>query len=143
MDMDRSPNSLLEDDTCIPEELIGRLHSAAEGSVPDIVAAFTANERASLAMFCYHKSRLRRVGLAIANTCDLSSLEQEWGLLRGRAIFAQSRDRPEESSRMGVWPRPKITLARSAGGCYPPPIDLDDASQPTCSVPTAGIVEAA
>ena len=55
MDMDRSPNSFLEDDTCIPEELIGLLHGAAEGSVPDIVAALTANERASLAMFCYHK----------------------------------------------------------------------------------------
>jgi hypothetical protein len=140
MDMDRSPDFFLEEDTCIPEELIGLLHGAAEGSVPDIVAALTANERASLAMFCYHKSHLRRVGLAIANTCDLSSLEQEWGLLRGRAIFAQSRDRPEEPSRMGVRPRPKITLARSAGRYFPPPIDLDNVPQPTCSTPTAQCV---
>jgi hypothetical protein len=80
-----------------------------------------------------------------ATTCDLNSLVQEWGLVLGRAIFAQSRERPEEPGRMGVRPRPKITLARSAGRYYPPPIDIDEIPQPTCSPPTAecrGILEA-
>src|ERR1700694_2183838 len=126
MNMDRSPNSLLDEDTCISEELIGRLHHASDDNVLDLVAAFTANERASLAVFCYHKSHLRGVGLAIATTCDLNSLVKECGLVLGRAIFAQSRDRLEEPSRMGVRPRPKITLARSAGRYFPPPIDLDN-----------------
>src|ERR1700693_2976051 len=94
------PNPLLDDDTCIPEELIGRLHNATEGSVPDLVAAFTSNERASLAVFCYHKSHLRRIGLAIARTCDLTSLVQEWGVILGQAVFAQSRERSEELGRM-------------------------------------------
>ena len=85
-----SPNPLLDDGTCISDQLIGRLHNATEDSVLDLVAAFTANERASLAMFCYHKSHLRRIGLAIATTCDLNSLVHEWV---GRAIFAQSRGR--------------------------------------------------
>src|ERR1700681_1134226 len=82
-----SPNPLLDGGSCIPEELVGRLHHATEDSVVDLVAAFTANERARLAMFCYHKSHLRRIGLAIATTCDLNSLVQEWGLVLGRAIF--------------------------------------------------------
>ena len=139
-----SPNPVLDDGTCISEELIGRLHNATEGSVPDLVAAFTANERASLAIFCYHKSHLRQIGLAIATTCDLKSLVQEWGLVLGRAIFFQSRERSEEPGRMGVRPRPKITLARSAGGFHPPLIDLDDVSEPVSSAVPAecvGILE--
>jgi hypothetical protein len=145
MNMFGSANPILDDDIRISEELIGRLHNATEGSVPDLVAAFTANERASLAMFCYHKSHLRRIGLAIATTCDLKSLVQEWGLVLGRAIFSQSRERSEEPGRMGVRPRPKITLARSAGGFHPPLIDLDDVSEPVSSAVPAecvGILEA-
>src|ERR1700674_4593128 len=93
-------------------------------------------KRASLAVFCYHKSHLRRIGLAIARTCDLTSLVQEWGVILGQAVFSQSRERFEETGRMGVRPRPKITLARSVGRHYPPPIDLDEITHPTCSVPT-------
>jgi hypothetical protein len=129
MNMFGSSNPILDDGTCISEELIGRLHHATEGSVSDL-------ERASLAVFCYHKSHLRRIGFAIARTCDLTSLVQEWGVILGQAVFAQSRERSEELGRMGVRPRPKITLARSVGRHYPPPIDLDDVPQPTCSAPT-------
>ena len=59
-----SPNPLLDDGTCISDELIGRLHYATEDRALDLVAAFTANDRAGLAMFCYRKSHLRRIGLA-------------------------------------------------------------------------------
>jgi hypothetical protein len=46
-----SPNSVLDDRTSIPDELIGRLHCATEDTALDVVAAFTVNERANLAMF--------------------------------------------------------------------------------------------
>src|ERR1700681_2970105 len=96
-----SPNPLLDGGSCIPEELVGRLHRATEHSVIDLVAAFTANERARLAMFCYHKSHLRRIGLAIATTCDLNSLVEGWGVILGQAVFAQSREPCEKPLRMG------------------------------------------
>ena len=127
-----SPNPILNDGTTILEELIGRLHNASAGSVPDLVAALTATERANLAMFCYHKSHLRRIGLAIATTCDLNCLVKELGSVLGQAIFAQSRNHPGEPSQNEMRPRPKITLARSVGRYYPPSIDLDDVPQPTC-----------
>ena len=134
----RVPNPILDDGTRVSEELIGKLHHATEDRVLDIVGAFRADERASLAMYCYRKSHLRSIGLAIAATCDLNSLVQEWGSILGRSIFAQSRERSEDSVvRMGMRPRPKITLARSAGGYSPPLTDSDDDPQPTCSVPTA------
>jgi hypothetical protein len=82
------PNPLLDEGTYISDELIGRLHYATEDRALDLVAGFTANQRASLALFCYRKSHLRRIGLAIATTCDLKSLVQERGVILGQAVFA-------------------------------------------------------
>jgi hypothetical protein len=143
MNMVRAPHPLLDDDACISEELIGRLHHALESSVLDLVASFGANKRASLAMHCYRKCHLRRIGLAIAATCDLNSLVQEWGSLLGRSIFAQSRGGFEDPSQLDVGPRRKITLARSAGGDHPPLIDVDDVPHSSRSASTAELLEAA
>jgi hypothetical protein len=132
-----APNRLPDDGTGISDELIGRLLYATEERALDLVAAFTTNERASLAMFCYGKSHLRRIGLAIATTCDLNSLVQERGMILGHAVFSQCRKPSEEPGRAGVRLRPKITLARSANRHFPPLIDLDDVPQSTCSAPIA------
>jgi hypothetical protein len=118
---------LQDDDVCISEELIGRLHRATENTVLELVAAFQANRRASLAMHCYRKSHLRQTGLTIASTCDLTTLVHVCGPLRGEAIFAQSRacsDKPRDLGRV----RPAISIAISAGGTYSPPVDADDMS---------------
>jgi hypothetical protein len=124
-----SANSILHDEIYISEQLIGRLHQATEDRVADLVATLRANERACLAMHCYRKSHLRRIGLAIAATCDFNTLVQEWGSTLGGAIFAQSRQRSEERRRAWGRQRPTITLACSACGSFPP-IDRDDLS--TC-----------
>ncbi len=118
-----------DDDTLVPDDLIGRLHRATETSVLDLLDQFTMQERANLAMFCYHKSHLRRIGFAIAATCDLAALVQVWGAVLGKALYAQSRDRDIEPYPARVHHRPKITLARSAGGHRPPLVDLDDVPQ--------------
>jgi hypothetical protein len=123
----RSPTMpQLDDDTFVPEELIGRLHRATEATILDLMERFTSRERANLAMFCYHKTHLRRIGLAIAATCDLPSLVQQWGTVLGQAIFAQSRGGALDPDPVRVAHRPKVTLARSAGGFRPPLIDIDD-----------------
>ncbi len=120
----------LDDDTFVPEELIGRLHRANEATILDLMEKFTAQERANLAMFCYHKAHLRRIGLAIAATCDLPSLVQQWGTVLGHAIFAQSRQGVSDPDPVRATHRPKVTLARSAGGIRPPLVDIDDVSKP-------------
>jgi hypothetical protein len=124
--MSRFAHPIQDDDICISEALIGRLHGATESSVLELVATFRANQRAILAMHCYRKSHLRWTGLMIASTCDLSSLVQECGPGLGGAIFAQSRRRSEEPRQIIGRPRPTITLASSAGGSYPPLVDLED-----------------
>jgi hypothetical protein len=119
-----------DDGAFVPEELIGRLHNATEGTILHLMEQFTSKERANLAMFCYRKAHLRRIGLAIAATCDLPSLVQQWGTVLGHAIFNQSRAGTPDSEQARTAHRPKVTLARSAGGTRPPLVDLDDVSQP-------------
>jgi hypothetical protein len=115
-----------DDDIYISEELIARLHGATEDSVLEVVAAFQANQRASLAMHCYRKSHLRETGLTIASTCDLSTLVRVCGTLRGQKIFAQARAHTEKPRLEAA--RPAISIACSAGGIYPSPTDVDDTS---------------
>jgi hypothetical protein len=127
------------DEVNISEELIGRLHRATEDSVLQLVGNFRANQRASLAIHCYRKSHLHQTGLTIASTCDLSSLAEECGPILGAAIFAQSRKPYEEPRRLWGRARPTVTLACSAGGSYPPLVDLDLDDAPNCeeAVPTS------
>jgi hypothetical protein len=123
---------LQDDDICISEEMIGRLHCASETSVLQVVAALQANRRASLAMHCYRRSHLRQAALTIASTCDLVTLARVCGPIRGQAIFEQSRARPTKPRVRG---RAKITLARSAGRTYRLPIDTDDTPKLEQAVP--------
>jgi hypothetical protein len=102
----------LDDDQIVPEDLVGRLYRADEGAVPSLLGGLSSHERANLAMFCYRKSHLHRTGLAIAATCDLTTLIQAWGTALGQAIFAQSRERTEKPERALAHGRSKITLAR-------------------------------
>jgi hypothetical protein len=133
--MSRFPVLMQDDDICISEELIGRLHSATEGSVLELVATFPANQRAILAMHCYRKSHLRGTGLTIASTCELASLVKECGPGLGGAIFAQSRERSQEPKRLWGRVRPTVTLACSAGGSYPRPVEIEDAPSSEQALP--------
>jgi hypothetical protein len=122
-------NPIRDDDVYMSEELIARLHHASEDSIRELVAPLRASERANLAMHCYRKSHLREIGLTIATTCDLNVLVQELGPILGGAIFAQSRKGgSQEPARAWGRTRPTITLACSAGGSYPPPVEFDDVS---------------
>src|SRR5262249_32897603 len=103
------------DDQVVPEELVGRLYRANEDAVPGLLGGLSSHERANLAMFCYRKSHLHRTGLAIAATCDLTTLIQAWGTALGQALFAQSRDRAEKPERTVMGARSKGPLARFSG----------------------------
>ena len=105
----------LDDDQIVPEELIGRLYRASENVVADLLSGLSLGDRANLAMYCYRKSHLRRTGLAIAATCDRTTLIQAWGTALGHTIFAQSRESAADTDQASPSRRPKITLAQSAG----------------------------
>src|SRR5215813_84285 len=112
------PAPQINDDHEVPEELIGRLYRATESSVFEMLPDLSVQDRAYLAMFCYRKSHLHRIGLAIAATCDESVLVQTWGTALGQTLYAQSREAPPAPARAPGQHRSKITLA-SLGGSSP------------------------
>jgi hypothetical protein len=105
------PAPRVDDDQFVPDELIGRLYRASESSVFDLLPDLSVQDRAYLAMFCYRKSHLHRIGLAIAATCDESVLVQTWGTALGQTLYAQSREAPPAPQRLPGQHRSKITLA--------------------------------
>src|SRR5258708_38084561 len=60
-----------DDDICpVRDELLGELYSANKLGLPALVATVPPTVRATLALFCYHRSHLHSLGLAIAASCD-------------------------------------------------------------------------
>ena len=100
-----------DNDQPVPADLAERLYRAGEGRVADLVAGFSAAQRADLAVYCYHKAHLHRIGLAIAATCERSTLELTWGRTLGKALYDQSRELAlvPEPARNPY--RPAVTLA--------------------------------
>jgi len=125
------PAPQIDDDQTVPEELIGRLYRATESSVFEMLPDLSLQDRAYLAMFCYRKSHLHRIGLAIAATCDESVLVQTWGTALGQTLYAQSREAPPAPQRAPGQHRSKITLATLGGSSW---ISADDEGDPADDV---------
>jgi len=120
------PATQIDDDQTVPEDLIGRLYRATESSVFEMLPDLTLQDRAYLAMFCYRKSHLHRIGLAIAATCDENVLVQTWGTALGQTLYAQSREAPPLPARAPGQHRAKITLATLGGTSWMSSSDVDD-----------------
>ncbi len=81
-----------DNDQPVPADFAERLYRAGEGRARELVAGFSAAQRANLALYCYQKAHLHRIGLAIASTCERSTLELTWGRALGNALYEQSRE---------------------------------------------------
>jgi hypothetical protein len=101
----------LADDVCpVRDELLGELYRANDLFVPGFVYGLTPAIRASLALFCYRRSHLHSIGLAIAASCDKDSLVWAGGSV-GAFVFACSREASPREVQSARADRRKITLA--------------------------------
>jgi hypothetical protein len=101
----------LADDVCpVREELLGELYRANDLFVPDFVSTLAPDIRASLALFCYRRSHLHSIGLAIAASCDEDNLVWAGGSV-GAFIFTCSREAAPQKVLSPRADRRKITLA--------------------------------
>jgi hypothetical protein len=98
------------EDVCpIREELLGELYRANKLGLPVLVATVPPHLRAMLALFCYRRSHLHSLGLAIAASCEEDDLVRLGGRV-GMTLAARAREEqpsalaPNNSKR-------KITLA--------------------------------
>ncbi len=106
-----SARSEFDDDVChVRDELLGELCRANDLFIPGFVCGLAPDVRASLALFCYRRTHLHSMGLAIAASCDEDNLVWAGGNV-GAFIFTCSREVARQevpSPRAG---RRKITLA--------------------------------
>lgn len=95
------------------DDFVGWLYRADEHSVLEVMGELSPQERANVAVFCCQKAHLHHIGLAIGATCDPDTLIQALGTVRGRILFAQSREGRPQIARRPPAQRRKITLARA------------------------------
>jgi hypothetical protein len=101
-----------DDDVCpVRDELLGELYGASKLGLPALVATVPPTVRAMLALFCYHRSHLHSLGLAIAASCDEDDLVRYGGRV-GATLFTRSREAPPAQPLASPHAnRRKITLA--------------------------------
>jgi hypothetical protein len=123
-----SSRDAYEGDFCpVRDELLGEMYRASESGLPRLVESVAADVRAQLALFCYRKSHLHTLALAIASSCRERDLI-EFGGRVGSTLYALSREAPAargvSSSHNG---RKPITLSTKPLSAIAPLDDeLDD-----------------
>jgi hypothetical protein len=101
--------AFLEEESCpVPDQLLGEIYRASAHGLDELVATVSPRARVSLALFCYRRSHLASIGLAIAATCEKDELT-ELGGNAGAMLFERSREAPK-STPIDVHSRRKITL---------------------------------
>jgi hypothetical protein len=103
------------------------MYRASENGLPKLVDSVTSDVRAMLALFCYRRSHLHSLAIAIAASCSERELIQLGGRV-GSTLYALSREpaaRAAPSSSYGN--RKPITLSTKPLSTFSPIEDeLDD-----------------
>jgi hypothetical protein len=116
---------LLNEETCpVPESLLGQLYRVTPQGLPALIDAVPANTRAMLAVYCYRRSHLASLGVAIAASCGEDDLAEHGGNL-GSDLFAKSRKGPKVAEALPSQ-RKKITLSTGPIRQLPPLEDIED-----------------
>jgi hypothetical protein len=122
-----SSRDAFENDFCpVQDDLLGEMYRASEHGLPQLVASVTPDVRAMLALFCYRRSHLHSLALAIAASCSEQELVQVGGRV-GSTLYALSREPAARTSSVSVSGRKPITLSTKPLSAVAPPSDeLDD-----------------
>lgn len=122
----------------ISEEQLGHIYRTGPDGVESAVSNLPQTTRARLAAFCYARTHLHEIGLAIAATCDERSLTEAAGRA-GEALYARSRKRVAAVAPNPTPNKRAISLAKLApirpwtviqGGLAEPEDDADPVDLP-------------
>ena len=98
-----------EEECPVPDSLLGDLYRASPQGLHALVDSIPPRTRALLALYCYRRSHLSSLALAIASTCERSDMIGAGGQL-GAVVFEQSRQAPKAVEEK----RRKVTLSSGA-----------------------------
>ena len=98
-----SSRQAFENDLCpVRDELLGQMYRANENGLCQLVASVSPDVRAMLALFCYRRSHLYSLALAIAGSCSEQELVHFGGRV-GTTLYALSRE-PVARAAPSAWP---------------------------------------
>jgi hypothetical protein len=114
MEADVFPQNATQDDgtVCpVPDQTLGDLYRAGPQGLATLIRTVPLETRAMLAIYCFRRSHLASIGVAIAATCEKEDLTM-FGGNAGAMLFDRSRE-PATSPvlQTHVHGRRKITLA--------------------------------
>ncbi|MGY3031567.1 hypothetical protein ACVIIV_000737 [Bradyrhizobium sp. USDA 4354] len=122
-----SSRDTFEGDFCpVRDELLGEMYRASESGLPRLVESVSPDVRARLALFCYRRSHLHSLAVAIAASCSERDLIENGGRV-GSTLYALSREGRAKSSPSLSGGRKPITLSTKPLSVLAPLDDeLDD-----------------
>jgi hypothetical protein len=89
-----SSRDAYDSESCpVRDELLGEMYRASEQGLPSLVESVSPDVRAMLALFCYRRSHLHSLAVAIATSCSERELFRFGGRV-GAALYALSREAP-------------------------------------------------
>ena len=109
-----SSRDAFENDFCpVRDELLGEMYRASEHGLPRLVESVSPEVRAMLALFCYRRSHLHSLALAIAASCTERDLIQLGGRV-GTTLYALSRAPAARSAPLPPEMPPDSSIISSA-----------------------------
>ncbi|WGS21577.1 MULTISPECIES: hypothetical protein [unclassified Bradyrhizobium] len=130
-----SSRDAFENDACpVADDLLGQMYRANPNGLSLLVANVSPDARARLALFCYRRSHLHALALAIASSCTERELIHFGGRV-GSTLYALSRE-PARTTATSHGGRKPITLSTKPLSTFAPIIDeeLDDEEDVTQTV---------
>jgi len=122
-----SSRDAFENDFCpVRDELLGEMYRANPHGLALLVESVSSDVRAMLALFCYRRSHLHTLALAIAASCTERELVQFGGRV-GSTLYALSREPAARSAvSSGSGGRKPITLSTKPLSTFKPIEDEAD-----------------
>jgi hypothetical protein len=122
-----SSRDAFENDFCpVRDELLGEMYRASEHGLPRLVESVSPDIRAMLALFCYRRSHLHQLAVAIAASCTERELVEAGGRV-GSTLYAMSREPAARTTSSSSGGRKPITLSTKPLSTFRPLEDeLDD-----------------
>jgi hypothetical protein len=126
-----SSRDAFENDFCpVRDDLLGQMYRANANGLPVLVESVSSDVRAMLALFCYRRSHLHSLALAIASSCTERDLIQLGGRV-GSTLYALSREPARAASPSSYGSRKPITLSTKPLSTFVPMVDeVDDEDLP-------------
>jgi hypothetical protein len=93
--------------------MLGQLYRAKAHGLDELVAAVPAKTRAMLALYCYRRTHLQLIRLAMAASCEEYDLEEVGGHA-GRVLFEKARQAPDKARHSYYAVRRNVSLSNGA-----------------------------